>query len=182
MRQPRVPLRQFSLHDLGVTNDEAGGSTKSDPRPPLKKKPLKSGSLFAQGLGVSNDEAESYIASYFKQYPGIAAYMARTKESAYRTGYVETLFGRRCHLANIQVGTSSFQISFTRTSWSRLAPQVPSRLPARQTWETESLAWIHTRRKEKPLTTGGSSAGEGEDFSLRGGFSACMGEPSEEVS
>lgn len=55
----------------------------------------------AKGLGVTDQEAASYIASYFKQYPGIAAYMQRTKESATRTGYVETLFGRRCHLANI---------------------------------------------------------------------------------
>jgi len=56
----------------------------------------------AKGLGVTTQEAQSYIDSYFKQYPGIASYMQRAKADAYRDGYVQTLFGRRCHLANIR--------------------------------------------------------------------------------
>jgi DNA polymerase-1 len=35
------------------------------------------------------------------QYPGIGAYMAETKSFAQRNGFVETLFGRRCHIKNI---------------------------------------------------------------------------------
>jgi DNA polymerase I len=40
-------------------------------------------------------EAENYIAAYFERFPGIRAYLNRTKQLARQQGYVETLFGRR---------------------------------------------------------------------------------------
>jgi DNA polymerase-1 len=55
----------------------------------------------AARLGISRGEAATYIDAYFKQYPGIVEYMERTKKFAREHGYVETLFGRVCHLPGI---------------------------------------------------------------------------------
>ena len=43
-----------------------------------------------------------YIGLYFSRYPGVRAYMERTREQAKEKGYVETVFGRRLHLAEIR--------------------------------------------------------------------------------
>ncbi len=55
----------------------------------------------ARQLGVEQAEAASYIQTYFEQYPGIQEYMERTKHFCRERGYVETLFGRRCHVPGI---------------------------------------------------------------------------------
>ena len=55
----------------------------------------------ARQLGVEQSEAASYIQSYFERYPGIQDYMERTKLYCREHGYVETLFGRRCHVPAI---------------------------------------------------------------------------------
>lgn len=55
----------------------------------------------AAQLGIPQGEAKSYIDAYFKRYPGIREYMDRTKKFARDHGYVETLFGRRCHVPGI---------------------------------------------------------------------------------
>jgi len=55
----------------------------------------------ARQLGISNGEAKDYIDAYFEKYPGIKDYMERTKAQAKDTGYVETLFGRKCHMKGI---------------------------------------------------------------------------------
>lgn len=55
----------------------------------------------ATRLGISRSEAAEYIEAYFTQYPGIKDYMESAKEYARAHGYVETLYGRRCHLPDI---------------------------------------------------------------------------------
>jgi len=55
----------------------------------------------AAQLGISQAEARDYIGAYFQRYPGIREYMERTKKFAHEKGYVETLFGRRCHMPGI---------------------------------------------------------------------------------
>jgi DNA polymerase-1 len=52
-------------------------------------------------LGIPPGEARGYIDAYFARYPGIRAYMERTKEEARIAGYVLTPFGRRCWIAGI---------------------------------------------------------------------------------
>ena len=52
-------------------------------------------------LGITPGEARFYIDAYFARYPGIRAYMERTKEEARIAGYVVTPFGRRCWIAGI---------------------------------------------------------------------------------
>lgn len=55
----------------------------------------------ARQLSISNSEAAQYIDAYFERYPGIRAYMDRTKEEARTFGYVKTPFGRKCHVRGI---------------------------------------------------------------------------------
>ena len=55
----------------------------------------------ANQLSISRDEAGEYIRTYFKRFPGIRDYMESTKKEARDRGYVETVFGRRCHFPRI---------------------------------------------------------------------------------
>jgi DNA polymerase-1 len=55
----------------------------------------------ARQLGIDAGEARVYIEAYFTRYPGIRAYMERTKEEARIHGYVLTPFGRRCTIPGI---------------------------------------------------------------------------------
>lgn len=55
----------------------------------------------AKQLNLGRNEAQQYIDRYFERYPGVADYMDRTRALAKEQGYVETLFGRRLHLPEI---------------------------------------------------------------------------------
>jgi DNA polymerase I len=53
-------------------------------------------------IGVPQGEAADYIRAYFERFPGIRAYMEKMKAEARRTGYVETIFGRKCFIPGIR--------------------------------------------------------------------------------
>lgn len=55
----------------------------------------------AKQLGVERQDAQHYIDRYFHRYPAVFDYMERTRQHAHEKGYVETLFGRRLYLAEI---------------------------------------------------------------------------------
>ncbi len=55
----------------------------------------------ARQLHLGRQEAQQYIDRYFERYPGVANYMERTRALAREQGYVETLFGRRLYLPEI---------------------------------------------------------------------------------
>ena len=55
----------------------------------------------AKQLDISRALAQDYIDSYFSRYPKVLDYMEQTKEQASKLGYVETLFGRRLYLPEI---------------------------------------------------------------------------------
>ena len=55
----------------------------------------------ASNLGIGRDEAKGYIERYFTRYPGVARYMDATRALAKRQGFVETVFGRRLWLPEI---------------------------------------------------------------------------------
>jgi DNA polymerase-1 len=52
-------------------------------------------------LGIERHQAAEYMTTYFDRYPGVKAYMERTREQAKLDGYVETIFGRRLFLPEI---------------------------------------------------------------------------------
>ncbi|WP_406868995.1 DNA polymerase I [Paraburkholderia fungorum] len=58
----------------------------------------------AANLGITRDAAKLYIDRYFARYPGVARYMDETRLSAKSKGYVETAFGRRLWLPEINGG------------------------------------------------------------------------------
>ncbi|MDF2939547.1 MAG: polymerase [Gammaproteobacteria bacterium] len=55
----------------------------------------------AKQLGISREEAALYVKVYFERYPGVARYMEHTRLFAKENGFVETLFGRRLYLPEI---------------------------------------------------------------------------------
>ncbi len=55
-------------------------------------------------LAIERDAAQMFIDKYFTRYPGVADYMQRTRELARKQGYVETVFGRRLWLPDINAG------------------------------------------------------------------------------
>ena len=55
----------------------------------------------ARNLGIESAAAKSYIERYFQRYPGVKLYMDETRLAAKSRGYVETVFGRRLYLPEI---------------------------------------------------------------------------------
>ena len=79
-----------------------------DPAIRRRAKAINFGVIYGiSAFGLSNNlripqaEAKAFIDAYFERFPGIRAYMDRTKEIAKRQGHVETLFGRRIHTPEI---------------------------------------------------------------------------------
>lgn len=52
-------------------------------------------------LGIERHQAAKYMDTYFERYPGVRNYMDNTREQAKKDGYVETIFGRRLYLPEI---------------------------------------------------------------------------------
>lgn len=63
----------------------------------------------ANQLGIPREEAGQYIKRYFERFPGIRDYMEETKTFCREHGYVETLFGRRCHYPEIAAKNPSIR-------------------------------------------------------------------------
>ena len=55
----------------------------------------------AKQLGIGRYEAQDYVDLYFERYPGVKAYMDETRARAHDQGYVETVYGRRLYLPEI---------------------------------------------------------------------------------
>ena len=70
----------------------------------------------AKQLHLGRHEAQQYIDRYFERYPGVAAYMTETRARAHDQGYVETLFGRRLHLPEINARNKQRQQAAERTA------------------------------------------------------------------
>ncbi|ABE38194.1 DNA polymerase I [Rhodopseudomonas palustris BisB5] len=63
----------------------------------------------ANQLGIPREEAGAYIKRYFERFPGIRAYMDETRDFCRAHGYVETLFGRKCHYPDIKASNPSIR-------------------------------------------------------------------------
>ena len=55
----------------------------------------------AKQISVSNQEADEFLKSYFKKFPEIKDYMNTTIKFCRKNGYVNNIFGRRCHITGI---------------------------------------------------------------------------------
>jgi len=70
----------------------------------------------AKQIGCDRKQAQAYIDVYFARYPGVLAYMERTREQASEQGYVETLFGRRLYLPEIRSSNQGLRKGAERTA------------------------------------------------------------------
>ncbi|MHB1566187.1 MAG: DNA polymerase I [Acidiferrobacter sp.] len=70
----------------------------------------------ARQLRISQAAAQAYCDRYFARYPGVQAYMDKTRAIARRDGYVETLFGRRLYVPDIKASNSARRQYAERTA------------------------------------------------------------------
>ena len=70
----------------------------------------------AKQLGIARGAAQEYIDLYFARYPGVKRYMEQTRAQAKAQGYVETVFGRRLYLPDINARNKQFQQAAERAA------------------------------------------------------------------
>ena len=70
----------------------------------------------ARQLGIERAAAQQYVDRYFQRYPGVRAFMEDTREQARKQGYVETLFGRRLYLPDINARNQQVRAGAERTA------------------------------------------------------------------
>jgi len=70
----------------------------------------------AKQLGIERAAAQRYVDLYFERYPGVRAYMDRIRAEAHDKGYVETVFGRRLYLPEINARNKMRQAAAERTA------------------------------------------------------------------
>ncbi len=98
----------------------------------------------AKQLGIERKAAQSYIDLYFERYPGVQAFMDRTCEEAKEHGYVETLFGRRLYLPEINSRNSMRRSAAERTAIN--APMQGSAADIIKRAMLEVDAWICSQK------------------------------------
>ncbi|MFT6464398.1 DNA polymerase I [Halopseudomonas sp.] len=70
----------------------------------------------AKQIDVDRKQAQAYIDRYFTRYPGVLGYMERTRAQAGEQGFVETLFGRRLYLPDINAKNQALRKGAERTA------------------------------------------------------------------
>ncbi|MBO9548647.1 DNA polymerase I [Pseudomonas sp.] len=70
----------------------------------------------AKQIGVDRKQSQDYIDRYFARYPGVLAYVERTRAQAAEQGFVETLFGRRLYLPDINAKNPALRKGAERTA------------------------------------------------------------------
>jgi DNA polymerase-1 len=70
----------------------------------------------AKQLGITRSEAKDYVARYFEHYPDVKNYMETTRDQAREKGYVETVFGRRLYLPEINARNAARRQYAERTA------------------------------------------------------------------
>ena len=94
-----------------------------DPEQRRSAKAINFGLIYgmsAFGLGkqlhIGREEARQYVDRYFERYPGVRAFMDRTRAQATDLGYVETVFGRRLYLPDLRAGRGMLRRAALRTA------------------------------------------------------------------
>ncbi|MDO9023911.1 DNA polymerase I [Zwartia sp.] len=102
----------------------------------------------ASNLGITRDAAQSYIDRYFTRYPGVAQYMAETKTIAHAQGFVETVFGRRLWLLDINAAGAR------RAGAERAAINAPMQGTAADLIKLAMVAvqnWLHDQKLKSKI-------------------------------
>jgi DNA polymerase-1 len=109
--------RATAAEVFGVALEEVGGAQRRS------AKAINFGLIYgmsafglAKQIGVGRQEAQAYIDRYFLRYPGVLAYMERTRGQAAEQGFVETLFGRRLYVPEINSKNGTMRKGAERTA------------------------------------------------------------------
>lgn len=70
----------------------------------------------ARNLGIDRGQAQDYVALYFSRYPGVRDFMERMRQQAREQGYVQTLFGRRLYLNDINARNQGLRAGAERAA------------------------------------------------------------------
>ncbi len=98
----------------------------------------------ASQLGIERSAAQNYMERYFARYPGVKAYMDATRQSARERGYVETVFGRRLYMPDINASNNQ-----RRMGAERAAINAPMQGTAADLIKFAMLAvhrWLHNEK------------------------------------
>ena len=75
---------------------------------------------FARSAGIENDQAKKFIENYMEKFSGVEKYIEKSKDDARKTGYAETIWGRRRYLPEINSSNG-----LIRSSAERMAINMP---------------------------------------------------------
>ncbi len=95
-------------------------------------------------LGINRNLAAEYMDIYFSRYPRVRKYMNKTKTEAKKTGYVETLYGRRLYLPEISTGNA-----IRRQAAERVAINAPVQGTAADIMKKAMLSVNDSLKKQK---------------------------------
>ena len=70
----------------------------------------------AKQLGINRNEAKEYVDLYFNRYPGVKRFMDLTRDNAKQNGFVETMYGRRLYLPEINARNAARRQYAERTA------------------------------------------------------------------
>jgi len=99
----------------------------------------------AKQLGLARGAAQEYVNAYFARYPGVESYMERTRKEARERGYVETIFGRRLYLPEINAKNVHRRRYAERTAIN--APMQGSAADIIKRAMTDLHAWLKSKGK-----------------------------------
>ncbi len=103
----------------------------------------------AKQLHVGRNEAQQYIDRYFERYPGVQRYMNNIRALAHEQGYVETIFGRRLYLPDINAKNKNLQMGAERTAIN--APMQGTAADIIKTAMIKVQAWLDEARLDAKI-------------------------------
>ncbi len=95
----------------------------------------------AKQLGLERGAAQEYVDLYFARYPGVKTYMDETRAQAHELGYVETVFGRRLYLPDINARNLQQRNAAERTAINAPMQGTAADIIKRAMLRTDS--WLH---------------------------------------
>jgi DNA polymerase I len=98
----------------------------------------------ARQLGIGRGDAQKYMDVYFERYPGVKRYMEQTRRQARESGFVETVFGRRLYLPEIQSRNQALRQYAERSAINAPMQGTAADIIKRAMIEVD--AWLQTSR------------------------------------
>ncbi|MGO9945895.1 MAG: DNA polymerase I [Steroidobacteraceae bacterium] len=98
----------------------------------------------ARQLSIGRSDAQKYMDLYFERYPGVKRYMEETRRQARHNGYVETVFGRRLYLPEIQSRNAALRQYAERSAINAPMQGTAADIIKRAMIEVD--AWLQTSR------------------------------------